>query len=143
MGRDMGIGKMMGFMWGGGMDLMPYHKTLFQFYRFFDMWIICDVHTHKCSCSYCQEFKEGLHLVLPQDKSWNSWRILYFKTRMRMICLRWILPRAIWLRNAVDIVNILMDDKVIQGQRVTIGTWQIGSPKTDNKSLKEWEDIWG
>jgi hypothetical protein len=50
-------------------------------------------HTNRCSCSYCMGLKKKIGLWLPEDKSWNSWRVIYFKLFGYNFYLRWTLPK--------------------------------------------------
>ena len=52
--------------------------------------ILHEVHKKDCTCSYCAPFnyKRKIHygLNLPEDRRWNSWRVLkYFNRRY----IRW------------------------------------------------------
>ncbi len=46
-----------------------------------------------CECSYCQEHRNNgigsFGFTSPQDKSWNSWRIIYWVTFSHWNYIRW------------------------------------------------------
>ena len=50
-------------------------------------------HEKSCECSYCKEHKNfgvgSIGLVLPRDKSWNSWRKVFFIGKKYNYYLRW------------------------------------------------------
>jgi hypothetical protein len=62
--------------------------------------VLFEKHDNKCTCSYCREpiYKSigsnyhvfGLFgLCLPKNKSWNSWRVIFFKFFGSNYYLRW------------------------------------------------------
>lgn len=57
----------------------------------FGIWVKYEIHYRKCECSYCQKFLGKFGLKLPQIKK-NSWRVLYWRHKGRLINLRWTLP---------------------------------------------------
>lgn len=117
----------------GGLDCTPYDKTVFQFHRLFGMWIICEKHIYPCKCSYCKYFPKGFHLILPEDKRWDSWRILYFKTKMKAIYLRWILPRPKMICLCVELINSLHQAEKVFGP--------IDEYK-ENSKTEQWLERW-
>lgn len=72
-------------VWGG---ILLFSKHLFG------SWILLERHVRRCECSYCEK-KDGIGFMFPEDKSRNSWRILYFRTKMKAFYLRWTLPNFI------------------------------------------------
>ncbi len=57
-------------------------------YRFLRIHPVRYLDNRKCSCSYC-EGKHKLHfgLNLPEDRSWNSWRVI----KIGKFYIRWTL----------------------------------------------------
>lgn len=57
------------------------------------MHILFEVHDREHITSY-SEFPGNFGLKLPENKSYNSWRVLYLRTSKKNYYLRWTLPRG-------------------------------------------------
>jgi hypothetical protein len=59
------------------------------------MRILYEHHKLNCKCSYCKNFKNTAGISLPEDKSWNSWRVLYWRRNGYLHNVRWTLPKKL------------------------------------------------
>jgi len=61
-----------------------------------NMTILFEVHNN-CTCTYCTAgwANKKFSLVLPIDKSNNSWRVIYWNWFGKKVYIRWTLPKFI------------------------------------------------
>jgi hypothetical protein len=51
--------------------------------------LLVERHSRKCGCSYCQRIKWPVALWLPEDRSWNSWRVIPIRLMRTKWYIRW------------------------------------------------------
>jgi hypothetical protein len=61
--------------------------------NFLGFTVLFERHKIPCTCSYCRGEHGRLPLWLPEDKSWNSWRVVYVRGFTHRYYLRWTYPR--------------------------------------------------
>lgn len=49
-------------------------------------------HTNICQCSYCKDLKHLLEIWLPENKKWNSWRVIAWKFGLNKYYIRFTFP---------------------------------------------------
>lgn len=59
---------------------------------FFGTSVLFERHKIPCTCSYCRGEHGRWPLWLPKNKSWNAWRVIYFRSFKSRFYLRWTLP---------------------------------------------------
>lgn len=72
---------------------------------YFQQPLLLEKHQKNCSCSYCStpgllnhrgkniNFFGLFWFCLPEDRSWNSWRVVFWKKKGYNYYLRWTLKR--------------------------------------------------
>ncbi len=73
---------------------VPLNRTLWESHLR-NSWIKLEWHTTVCCCSYCRTQKRVIGLWLPQNKSWNSWRVLFLQCGAGTLYFRWTLPNPL------------------------------------------------
>ena len=55
--------------------------------------VLVERHVGKCDCSYCQKCRWPVALWLPENRSWNSWRVVAFRVIRSRWYVLWTLKR--------------------------------------------------